>query len=207
MGKIIYALARGVFVGLIILGLLWVGRGAFAKKPTRATKPVATLESPAPAENEIAPPAAAPGSPTKETPSPETPKPIAAATEATPPPTPASPEPTMAATEAKTPPASADLPAKAEAPALLPAPEPVPPTAARTTVVLTKPIQITLPFGKISVPAGTTVKIVSQNGAALTVQYLEHVVTIPASSTDLGTEPAPAGAPEPGPATPKAAEL
>ncbi len=197
VGRIIYALARGVFIGLIILGLLWVGRGFFVKKTPPAKKAAVAATSEAPVETESAAPApTSTDTPAKEAPPAEAPKPIAAApaAEAAPAPTPASAEPAMAATEPKAAPASAEPPAKTEMTGFLSTPEPAPATAARTSVVLTKPIPITLPFGKINVPAGTSVKLVSQNGASLTVQYLEHVVTIPASSTDLGADPAAATA-------------
>lgn len=195
--RIIYAVARGVFVGLLVLGLLWVGRGAFAKKAPRVKRPVATdTTTVEPAANESAAPATTKTDrAAQETAPAETPNPLTAApaAEVAPTPAPTTPEPAMA--EAKDAPAPAEPPAKPEMPALFTPPEPAPAAAARTTVVLTKPIPVTLPFGKVTVPAGTTVKIVSQNGATLTVQYLEHVVTIPVSSTDLGTEPASAGGP------------
>lgn len=207
VGRIIYAVARGVFVGLLVLGLLWVGRGAFAKKAPRVKKPVATdTTTVEPAANESAAPATAKTDSTaKETAPAEIPNPVATvpAAEVAPTPAPTTPEPAMA--EAKAPPAAPEPPAKPEMAGLFTPPDAPPSAAARTTVVLTKPIPITLPFGKVTVPAGTTVKIVSQNGATLTVQYLEHVVTIPASSTNLATDPAPASAPEPGPVTAKAA--
>jgi hypothetical protein len=194
VGKIIYALARGVFIGLLILGLLWIGRGFFTPKPAAVKKGATaanTTEVPASAE-----PAPAPA-PATSTTSPTPPE--ATTAQANPPEKPSEPpaappaavtaEPAMAATDMKAAPAGTDLPLFGAPPAAA-APSLIPASPTRTSVILTKAIQITLPFGKISVPPGTTVKIVAQNGAALTVRYLDHEVTIPASSTDLGTDPA-----------------
>jgi hypothetical protein len=162
--------------------------------PETKPPPEPIAEKPAEAPAPVAPPAA-----------PTTAEPAMAAV--VPPPAPTNPEPTMAgalAPPAPTAPAMAGgeslipsgtpgLPLLGEAPAA--APGLIPPSTARTSVILTKPIEITLPFGKISVPAGTPVKIVSKSGSTLTVRYLTHEVSIPASSTDLGTDPAPAAAP------------
>lgn len=220
-GKVVYAVARGIFVGLIILGLLWVGRGFFVNKPApkKTSVPTADASPTAPAADEAAtstapapaPPVVAPQKETAQAAAPE--KPVEAPVATAPAPSPATPEPAMAAAEMKPPetipvlpgtgeslipsatpsliPSSPALPAAGDS--LMPAATPglIPPAgAARTSVILTKAIEITLPFGKISVPPGTAVKIVSQNGSALTVRYLDHVVTIPASSTDLGADPA-----------------
>jgi type IV secretory pathway VirB10-like protein len=193
VGKVLYAVMRGVFVGLLILGLLWIGRGAFASKTPPAKKSAATAATPA-AEEAAAPvanvaPATAPEKKTAAMQAPE--KPATAAAPPAPAPAPASPEPAMAAAEAKLPDAKSDLPAMSETPAAAAAPGLIPPSPARTSVILTKAVQIPLPpYGKISIPPGTTVKIVAQNGSALTVRYLDHEVTVPASSTDLGTDTA-----------------
>ena len=188
MGKVFYAVLRGVFVGFMILGLLWIGHRAFASKTPPVKKIAATAEIPRAASSaETTPkPPPAPAAESKTEPSiaaektAEAPAPTA--------PTSSTPEPAMAAAETKPAASATDLPAAATAPAPG-TPELIPPSPARTSVILTKPMQIPLPpYGKISIPAGTTVKIISQNGAALTVRYLDHEVVVPASSTDLGTD-------------------
>lgn len=200
VGKVLYAMARGVFIGLLILGLLWVGRGFFVSKPAPKKKSVSTEEAapaaPAAEQNPASiaaatTPATPPETKTVAAEPPEKPAEAPAPAAA---PAPATPEPAMATStpaEPATTALSPALPLLGEAAAPAGAPALIPPSPARASVFLTKPIDITLPFGKISVPAGTSVKIVAQNGAALTVRYLDHEVTIPASSTDLGTDPAP----------------
>jgi hypothetical protein len=44
VGKIIYAILRGVFIGLIVLGLLWIGRGALVSKTPPPKKATAALD-------------------------------------------------------------------------------------------------------------------------------------------------------------------
>lgn len=192
VGKVLYAMGRGVFLGLIILGLLWVGRGFFVPKPVPMKKSVPTADGPTVAPAAEAAPAApaAPTPPTiAETKARPAESPAKPAEVPPPAPTAASPEPAMNAAEPMSPAANpapslfGEMPA---APAAAPAPAPA--SAARTSVVLTKPVEITSSFGKISVPVGTAVRIVAQNGAALTVRYLDHEVTIPASSTDLDAD-------------------
>ncbi len=59
--------------------------------------------------------------------------------------------------------------------------------ARKTTVLLTKPVEVPVRFGTTKLPAGTQLKIVSQEGSILKVNYLGAVVAIPASSTDVAS--------------------
>ncbi len=192
VGKVLSAMMRGVFLGLAILGLLWVGRGfVVAKAPVKKpTVPTTNAAPAAPAVAETPAPAVPPPAPeptiAKAEPAEKPPEPPAATPETAL----MKPEPAMAAAEPAPAATSPALPLFGETPVPAAAPALIPPSPARTFVILTKPVEITLPFGKISVPPGTNVKIVAQNGSALTVRYLDHEVTIPASSTDLGTDPA-----------------
>ncbi|MGB8166058.1 MAG: GYF domain-containing protein [Chthoniobacteraceae bacterium] len=191
VGKVLYAMARGVFVGLMILGLLWVGRGFFVSKAPakKVSSPATNVSSATPAPETPAPPATPESAPESKAAKVETQEKSPEAPVASEPAAPTNPEPAMAATESATPAASPALGLFGEAPSPAAAPAAPPSSPARTSVNLTKAVQITLPFGKINVPPGTAVKLVAQNGAALTVRYLDHEIVVPASSTDLGTDP------------------
>jgi hypothetical protein len=90
-------------------------------------------------------------------------------------------------------PAPAALPSSVPEPAALPpATSPLPPTSpepvtttAKTNLLLTKPVEIQSTYGKIMLPPGTAVKLVSRQGAALKVTYRNTVINVPANSTDL----------------------
>jgi hypothetical protein len=94
-------------------------------------------------------------------------------------------------------PAPAVLPSNPVEPGLTPPPVAVMPTppgftepphttsAAKTGIVLTKPVEIQLAYGKIVLPIGTPVKLVSRQGQALKVSYQNSVIMIPVTSTDL----------------------
>lgn len=56
---------------------------------------------------------------------------------------------------------------------------------AKTNLVLTKPVEIALTYGKIMLSPGTPVKLVTRQGAVLKVSYQNRVITIPAGSTDI----------------------
>ncbi len=97
------------------------------------------------------------------------------------------------------------------APAAVPA-APVDPAAApRINLKLTKPVEVQLAYGKMKLPVGTPVKLVSREGNAVKVNYLNTVLTVPANFTDIGDAvaapatapaplaPAPATAPAPAP--------
>jgi hypothetical protein len=57
--------------------------------------------------------------------------------------------------------------------------------AAKTNLVLTKPVEIQSQYGKITVPAGTAAKLISRQGAILTVSTKYGVINVQATSTDL----------------------
>jgi hypothetical protein len=86
-------------------------------------------------------------------------------------------------------------PATTPAPALLPStpPAPVPSTpeapattsAAKTNLLLTKSVEIPLAYGKIMLPPGTAVRLVSRQGAILKVSYQNSIISVPVASTDL----------------------
>ncbi len=56
---------------------------------------------------------------------------------------------------------------------------------AKTSLVLTKPVEVQIGYGKIKLPPGTQVKLVSRQGASLKVSYRNAVITVPVASTDL----------------------
>jgi hypothetical protein len=98
---------------------------------------------------------------------------------------PAPPHPADTATPATVPnlpPEAAAIPPLSPAEMLADAP---PAAAVKTTVLLTKPVAVELAYGKLTLPAGTSVKLVGRQGAQLRVTYQNSVITIPATSTDL----------------------
>jgi hypothetical protein len=193
------ALARGVFFGALILGMLWFVKGVLSTggKPgdgkvasTAASGNSATSATPGgdPATTPAGDPAAA----LAQNPAAENPA-----------------APAIAGNPAEMTPGGAPVPEMTpEAPAtatdpLAPAPETLPvaalpPAPPGTPLLLTKPVEIQAKFGKIKLPPGTPVKLVQQNGATLTVQVAgKDLATIPASSTNLGAEPHPTVPPAP----------
>jgi len=80
-------------------------------------------------------------------------------------------------------PAPAPLPSPDDFAAMVP-PLPVAPVA-KTNLLLTKPVEIALTYGKIMLAPGTSVKLVTRQGALLKVSYQNRVITVPAGSTDL----------------------
>lgn len=79
----------------------------------------------------------------------------------------------------------------AEAPATEPAAaDPAPPASAvaKTSVIIVKPVDVKLRFGSAKLPVGTQLKIVSQDGAHVTVTYGAETVTIPIEDTDLAAQ-------------------
>ena len=110
-------------------------------------------------------------------------------------------DPSMAgAATPPVPPAPAD-PAMAAAP---PAPDSgmtpgaAPPAgdapATRTNLVLTKPVELQMTYGKIKLPVGTAVKLVSREATMVKVNYQNTVMMLPASSTDIDSGTVPSGA-------------
>jgi hypothetical protein len=107
------------------------------------------------------------------TPAPEPPK-------ATPAP---APQPVVSAPA----PAATPYPFQSAAPmAPSPAFNQVLPRAPQRKDVLTviKPLDVTLKFGRVRIPAGTTVKVVRQDGPIVNVVYMNATVAIPVSATD-----------------------
>ena len=57
--------------------------------------------------------------------------------------------------------------------------------AHKTNLILTKAVEIQSQYGKIVLPPGTPVRLVSRQGATLTVNTRNGVVNVPVTSTDL----------------------
>ncbi len=60
-----------------------------------------------------------------------------------------------------------------------------PATPHRAEVILTKAVEVPVAFGKAKLPIGTHLHLVGQEGTVVKVNYLNQVVAIPASSTDV----------------------
>ena len=74
---------------------------------------------------------------------------------------------------------------------------------AKTNLVLTKPVELQMTYGKIKLPVGTAVKLVSREAAMVKVNYQNTVMMLPASSTDIDSGAgAPGGAAPNSPAPP-----
>ena len=192
-GLPILAMARGIFFGLLILGVAWFARkkltGPDAKaagpiaapsEKTAASAPTATDMPNAPSTTADAAPPAPATAPAESPEAMKTPEAGATSsgemTAAPAPPTPAAP-------------AADSAPVARTVPSALPAP--------LTPIRLTKPAEVKLAFGKVVLPAGTTVKFLAQEGPWLRVQYINDAIYIPATSTNLSDLP-PAPAAEPG---------
>jgi hypothetical protein len=169
--RIAFSMARGATYGALILAGIALVQGIRAH-PQREARPAGTK----PAATAPPPPIA------NSVPAPEGP-----ATPVEVPPV------AVAGSEMAPDTAGTDLPVKVETAPPNAAPELIPATPPRNSVVLTKPFTVTLPYGRVVIPAGTSLRIVQRNGASVSVLYLDKAVTIPATSTDLGTDPAPPG--------------
>lgn len=187
------ATLRGLCFGGIILIGLWAGRAWLENRAASAEAALADLPaSPVAAALELPP-----ERPRKKKNllAESTPEPVKAPVAEVPAPSPtpvetvvvAAPIPPGPAPEAV---ATSDLPAAA--PGTSVANDLIPPSPVRTTLTLTKPVEFSLAYGRITVPAGTAVKLLQQSGNLVRVGYLDQTALIPASSTDLGTDPAPA---------------
>lgn len=75
-------------------------------------------------------------------------------------------------------PTAPSVPVVGEAPATVTA-------TAKINLLLTKPVEIQLAYGKIMLPPGTPVKLMSRQGYLLKVAYQSSVITVPVGSTDL----------------------
>jgi hypothetical protein len=62
---------------------------------------------------------------------------------------------------------------------------PKPATPARTSVMLTKPVQVQLTYGRVTLSPGVNYKLVSQEGNVVKLNYLNTVIEVPISSTNL----------------------
>ncbi len=163
------ALIRGAVFGLALLLALYVGVQFFTTEPVQEAPDFTgsgaqTPPAPEPPKKPEAP-ARAPENPPAEPPRAEVPQPGAA-----------SGIPIQTATAE---PAAMDSP-------------PTAPTIAtpKTHVIITKPFDVKLRFGSAKIAAGTQFKIISQDGAHVTVIYAAETITIPAENTDLA-EPLP----------------
>ena len=78
------------------------------------------------------------------------------------------------------------------------------PAAAKTNLVLTKPVELQMTYGKIKLPAGTALKLISREAAMVKVNYQNTVMMLPASSTDIDSAAGVGGSPAESPATPAA---
>lgn len=174
------AVVHGVIIGLATLGALWLGRGVIVGKPAPVPTPdtnSTVAAAPAPPAAPVSPPVAA------ATPPPVVTPPPAAPVEA--------PAPAMTVAAASPAPTTPEPPPKMDAPAAAPAGDLLAAPPIRATATLTKPIEVALTYGKVIVPAGKPVDIVRRNGPLLSVRYLDKVIDIPASSTDVDAEIAP----------------
>ncbi len=162
------AVLRGLFFIALIAGLTWFVMKVLEKKPGE-TPPEGSVQSSTAA-------AATPAIP-DPTPPPATPAPAADLPEPAVAPAP------MAETTAPTTPAAAPAPS----------PEPPPPStapAAPAALVLTKPFAAQLTYGSMTLPAGTALRFIGQEGALLRVQYLNNTFLVPASATNRSAAPA-----------------
>ena len=181
------AAMRGLFIGLLVLGVLWGGweakqRGLFApgKRPVSgaadATSPVATEVPEAVKTGESGESEATPA----QSVAPEMRSPTDDSMNAT--------APAVKSTESAP---VGDIPVldlSAPSPgatAATPGFPPAPVNAAKTGVVITKTIDVRLPFGSVKLYPGTPLKLVGREGNLVRAKYGNDVVTIPVSATDL----------------------
>ena len=104
-------------------------------------------------------------------------------------------------------PAAPAIPPAATTPAVPPAAPVDPGAVVKSTLKLTKAVEVQLAYGKMKLPVGTPVKFISREGHLVKVSYLNTVLTLPVASTDIGVPenvpaPAPALPPAPVPAPP-----
>ncbi len=169
-----------------------------SKGPSTTPSPDAKPQTPAPAEANPAIPAPVSPAATELT-TPGTPAPGAEAIPAM-----AAADGTPAATATNSAPTTAPAPVNNSLDALFnpsatpsatgtpasTAPTAVQPAAnqRKVSITLTKPVEVPVPFGKALLPPGTQLKLVSQEGAMVKVNYLDRVVQVPLASTDLGAD-------------------
>lgn len=155
-------------------------------------------EAPQPPSSTVAPVVSGPEAPTPPpapavvvekpvpTPAPAPPRVALATPVPTPPPPIATPAPTPAPIAAKATPAPTPYPFQSppQAPAL-PMTATVPPVMKRKDILtVTRPVDVTLKFGRLQIPRGAAVKVVSHDGPIVNVIYMNNTVAIPLSATD-----------------------
>lgn len=164
------------------------------RKPAEANTTLVQPPAPTPPEPIGAEPAAAPEPP----PAPVGPaeKPAATATPApahlvtsaaaTPEPAPLKPAPPSAPTAVNAAPTATPYPFQGASP-----PGGMPSNPAflhllprKDVITVLKPLDVTLKFGRVRIPPGTTLKVVRQDGAVVSVVYMNATVAIPVSATD-----------------------
>jgi hypothetical protein len=182
--------------------------------PIAAAEPPPAIPQPEPAPAEPAAPVPVAPVPAPEpavaatTPPPSAPPMAEPAAPATPPVVPVNPVPPgppslpRMDTAGTPPPATPTPPA---APTTITAPPA--PAAPKSMLTLTKPVNIQLQFGKVTLQPGTKMKFLSVDAAGLKCNFNNNIVVVPASSTDYDgpmTVTAPSGIPAGLPVTPGA---
>jgi hypothetical protein len=66
-----------------------------------------------------------------------------------------------------------------------PAPPPKASPSSAELATLIVPIEISIPYGKTTLPRGTKLRVVSRDSNTVTVVYLDRTITVPVASTDL----------------------
>jgi cytoskeletal protein RodZ len=161
----------------------------FAAERVTSNEPLSTNETkPAPPESPKTKPVAEHPSAA----SPDGAKPPPESLPSTPgvPPADASAKPTAPELSQMAPPDPADLKPVAAPPSPATASKPWS-ASAKKEVVLTKPVEIRLAYGKVTLRPGAVLKIVSREGPFVKVSYLNNVISVPTTSTDLNREPSP----------------
>lgn len=83
---------------------------------------------------------------------------------------------------AKRPAASPDVPPPAEGPSQPIVASPPPQQQVAEFVTLTRPVEVTITYGRATLPAGTRLKVVSHNDASVSAYYMGDTVVIPANA-------------------------
>jgi hypothetical protein len=96
------------------------------------------------------------------------------------------PGPNQSPASSSTTPAPAEMPTatETETPTPTPVPTPATPTPPQFTTLL-KAVPIKIPYGQTVLPPGTRLKVLAHDERTVTVEYVGHGYTIPATSTDL----------------------
>jgi hypothetical protein len=81
-------------------------------------------------------------------------------------------------------PAPAESPSATEAQIPTPYPTPATPPPV-TSITLTQPVTIKIPYGQTVLPRGTKLKVVSHDAQNITVEYMNGNYLVPITSTDF----------------------